>query len=242
MRKTLLLSAAASAMLLTACGITQAGAQETVVVPGEQKSGISVSGTGEITGTPDTLTINLGVSVRGDTVQAATAEAAEAANSLLASLTSNGIPEDSITTTDYSIFPEYDYRNDTQVLLGYRVNNTVRVKISDVDQSGNIIDDATAAAGDTVKVNGISFSIEDDAGMVEAAREAAWNDARAKAEQLAQLSGRELGPVISITETVSRPPVPVEYARLAAADASTPISPGTATVSIQLSVEFSFGA
>src|SRR5690606_16222358 len=98
-----------------------------------------------------------------------------------------------------------------------------------------------AAAGDAVKVNGISFSIEDDAGMVEAAREAAWQDARAKAEQLARLSGRELGPVVSITETVSRPPVPVEYARLAAADTSTPISPGTATVAIELSVEFSFG-
>lgn len=76
--------------------------------------------------------------------------------------------------------------------------------------------------------------------MVEAAREAAWNDAFAKATQLAELSGLELGPVVSITETVSRPPVPMEFARLQANDSATPIEPGTASVSIELQVEFSF--
>ncbi len=205
-------------------------------------AGISVSGTGEITGTPDTISVDLGVSVLGNTVDEATSKAADAANALIDSLKSNGVDPKSITTTNYSIYPEYDYRNDAQVLLGYRVNNTVRAKISDVTNSGSVIDDASKVAGDSVRVNGISFSIEDDAEMVEAAREAAWNDAFKKASQLAELSGQKLGPVISISESVSRPPVPIDFARLEAADGATPIEPGTASVSIGLQVEFSFSS
>lgn len=205
-------------------------------------AGISVSGTGEITGTPDTITVDLGVSVLGDSVEEATTSAAQAAQALIDSLKANGVDPKSITTTNYSIYPEYDYRNESERLLGYRVNNTVRAKISDVTKSGSVIDDATSAAGDAARVSGISFSIEDDAKMVEGAREAAWNDAFAKASQLAELAGRKLGPVVSISETVSRPPVPIDFARLEAADGGTPIEPGTASVSIGLQVEFSFSS
>ena len=204
------------------------------------RPGISVSGTGEITGTPDTVTINLGVSVRRNTVQQATSDAANAAANLIDSLTANGIDQDSITTTRYAINPEYDHRHDAQILLGYRVDNTVRARIKDIGESGSVIDQATTASGDAVRVDGISFSIEDDAGLMSAAREAAWNDAKAKAVQLAKLAGRKLGPVTSIAETVSRPPRPMEFARLQVADASTPIQPGSASVSISLQVEFGF--
>ncbi len=203
--------------------------------------GISVSGTGEISGAPDTLSIELGVSVLKPTVQEATAQAAASANALIESLVENGVEEKAISTTNYSIRPEHDYQNDKQRLVGYRVMNSVRAKISDIEKSGTIIDEATKAAGDTATVNGISFSIEDDAGMVSAAREAAWNDAYGKAQQLASLSGRALGQTKSIVETVSRPGVPMEFARMKAADMSaTPIAPGSASVSITLQVEFEF--
>jgi uncharacterized protein YggE len=205
-----------------------------------QRTGISVSGTGEVAGKPDTMTIELGVSVRRNTVLEATTEASGAATKLIASLTDAGVDEHSITTTRYSINPEYDHRNDTQVLLGYRVENTVRANISDLASSGEIIDNATAAAGDTIRVNGISFVIKDDRSLVEAAREAAWTDARAKAEHLAGLAGRKLGPVISISEIVGRPPAPMPMARLQAADSATPLQPGSTAVSVSLQVDFSF--
>ncbi|HEY5891331.1 MAG TPA: SIMPL domain-containing protein [Acidimicrobiia bacterium] len=236
---------AGAALVFAACGGTTAGANQ-VTVPanesGAQMAGISVSGTGEITGTPDTVSVDVGVSVLGNTVDEATSKAADAANAVIDSLKANGVDPEAITTTNYSIYPEYDYRSDAQVLLGYRVNNTVRAKISDVTNSGSVIDDASKAAGDAATVSGISFSIEDDAAMVEAAREAAWNDAFKKASQLAELSGQKLGPVISISESVSRPPVPIAYENLQAADGATPIEPGAASVSIGLQVEFSFSS
>ena len=230
------------AVLLAACG-TAAGStpQEiTVNTSEEATSGISVSGMGEVTGTPDTVEVGLGVSVLGETVDEAATTAAEKAQALIDSLTSNGVAEEDITTTDYSIYPEYDYSSNEERLIGYRVSNTVRAKIRDLDSTGAVLDAATVAGGDDVVVNGLSFSIEDNDELVAAAREAAWNDAMNKANQLAELSGQTLGEATTITETVNMPPVPIPYAAEAAADRAveTPIEPGTSAVTITLQVQF----
>ncbi|MGH8913539.1 MAG: SIMPL domain-containing protein [Acidimicrobiia bacterium] len=230
-----------AALLLAACG--SAPGEITVNTSNELRTGISVSGVGEVTGTPDTLQLDLGVSALADTVDQAAATAAERAQAVIAALTSNGVAEEDITTTDYSIFPEYDYSNNTERIVGYRVNNTVRAKLHDIDGAGTVIDAVTAAGGDETRVNGLNFSIEDDAELIADAREAAWNDALAKATQLAELSGRELGAATSIVEIVSNPPIPFPYARDMAGGAETaetPIEPGTSTVTIDLQVEFGF--
>lgn len=232
---------AAIAVFAAACG-TAAGStpQEITVNTSEDAvSGISVTGMGEVTGTPDTVEVGLGVSVLAQTVDEAAATAAEKAQALIDSLTSNGVAEEDITTTEYSIYPEYDYSSNEERLIGYRVSNTVQAKIRDIESTGAVIDAATAAGGDDTRVNGLSFSIEDNDELVAAAREAAWSDAMAKATQLAELSGQTLGEARSITETVSMPPVPIPYAEEAAADrASTPIEPGTSAVTITLQVQF----
>ena len=227
------------AVLLTACGATP---EVTVNNSEATNMGISVTGMGEVTGTPDTVEVDLGVSVLGETVDQATATAAERAEAVIAALTSNGVVEEDITTTDYSIYPEYDYSGNQERLVGYRVTNTVRAKIRDLDTTGTVLDAATAAAGDEARVSGLRFSLEDNAELVSAAREAAWADALAKATQLADLSGQTLGAATSITETVSTPPVPIPYAadEAGAERVTTPIEPGTSAVTITLQVEFGF--
>ncbi len=230
------------AVLLAACG-SEAGTtppEITVNTSQEPTSGISVSGMGEVTGTPDTVEVGLGVSVLGESVDQAATTAAEKAQALIDALTSNGVAEEDITTTDYSIYPEYDYSSNEQRLIGYRVSNTVKAKIRDLDSTGAVLDAATVAGGDDVVVNGLSFSIEDNDELVAAAREAAWNDAMAKATQLAELSGQTLGEATTITETVSMPPIPIPYAAEAADDraVATPIEPGTSAVTITLQVQF----
>lgn len=204
--------------------------------------GISVTGMGEVTGTPDTVEVDLGVSILAATVAEATSLAADKADALIAALTSNGVAREDIATTDYSIYPEYDYSTNAQRLLGYRVSNTVRAKIRNVQETGAVLDSVTTAAGDEVRISGLRFSIEDNAELITAAREAAWNDAFAKATELAELSGQTLGAATSISETVSNPPVPIPYAadEAGAERAVTPIEPGTSAVTITLQVEFAF--
>jgi hypothetical protein len=229
-------------ILLASCAAQPVAVASGSTTPGGDpiQQGISVTGTGEATGVPDTVTVDLGVSVLRPTVAGATAGAAALAESLIGELTQGGVVKEDITTTNYSVYPEYDYQNDTQTLRGYRVTNTVRAKIRALDRAGELIDAAVAAGGNDVVVQGVGFLIEDDKALLVAAREAAWTDAQAKAEQLAALAGRSLGQVVSISETVgAEPPVVFERA-LAGGDATTPIEPGTQRVTVTVMVVFAF--
>jgi uncharacterized protein len=206
--------------------------------------GITVSGAGEANGDPDMVEIDVGVAVLADTVEDATRIAAQRAEAVSSTLTAGGVLPEDMATTEYSIRPEYDYSSSQQRLLGYRVSNTIRAKLRDIASTGTLLDSIASAGGDETRVNGLSFGILDETSLLASAREAAWNDARSKAEQLAVLSGHTLGKATSITETIQGPVVPMP--RMMAADtsmaemASTPIEPGTSTVTVTLQVEFGF--
>jgi uncharacterized protein YggE len=241
-RSAFLILLVAGALVLGACGNEQPASIN--VNTGESQTGVSVTGVGEVTGTPDTVEVDLGISVLADTVEEAAAQAAEKTQALIDALTGGGVAEDDITTLNYSIYPEYSYSGNAARITGYRVTNTVRATIRDIESSGSVIDDAVAAGGDDTQVSGLRFSIEDDTELVEQARSAAWDDAFAKATQLAELSGQSLGAAISIHETVTNVPPPYFDGRDLAGgegDYETPIEPGTSEVTITLSVQFELG-
>jgi uncharacterized protein len=245
MRTRIMLALAAGALVLTACGSTP-----DVIVQGAGSgedgtmNGVSVSGTGEVAGAPDTLAVDIGVSVLRDSVSDAITTAADLTTGLIERFSDLGIAEDDLRTANYSIQPEYRWPRDggEPTITGYRVVNTLTVKIRDIDRAGEVIDSAAEAAGDDVTVSGVRFSIEEDAALIEAARSAAWEDAADKAAQLAGLAGVTLGPAVSINETLSPAPPVVYYDRAVAADeagASTPIQPGTQSVTVNIQVTFS---
>lgn len=229
-------------LTLAACGTAEEASPAFAVQEGTTTSmnGISVSGRGEVFGTPDTLTVTIGVSVGRPTVNEAVDIAARRATDLIDALQDLGVTEADIQTSNYSIYPEYDYReNQTPLITGYRVDNTLNIKIRDLERAGDVLDAATAAAGDEVRVNGVSFVLEDNDALLVAARTAAWEDAKAKAEQLADLAGVTLGTPVTISESVGSVPVPI-YARAETApgDVATPIQPGQETVSVDITVTF----
>jgi len=85
----------------------------------------------------------------------------------------------------------------------------------------------------------VSFSLQDNQALLEASREAAFADARAKAEQSAVLAGRQLGAVVSISEVSAQPSPPVPFAAEAAADGAAgrlSIAPGQQEVDVQVTV------
>jgi hypothetical protein len=211
---------------------------------GSATTGINVTGQGRVFGTPDTLNLNLGVSVLRPTVNAATTEAAAKAQAIIDALKAHGVAEADIQTANYAIYPEYDYSGETQHLVGYRVSNDLTIKIRALDTAGDVLDAATAAGGNDVIVQNLSFSIEDNTALLEMARTAAWNDAEAKAEQLAQLAGVHLRGAVSITESISynQPPIYYERAMASADGASTPIQSGQQEVSVVVQVLFAIGS
>jgi uncharacterized protein len=209
---------------------------------GPSEPGITVTGIGHSSVPPDLMTVGLGISVLAATVADARALASSKAMALISSLKDRGVNDDDIQTTHYTIHPEYDHEDGRRNLRGYRVSNDVEVTLRDLDSAGELLDAATAAGGDETNVNNISFAVEDQGPARERARELAWDDAVARAEHLARLSGWELGKAMSIVETTNRQPGPIPAPRLAMLEAdATPIEAGATAVTVTLEVRFALG-
>ena len=181
--------------------------------------------------------MSTGVEVRAQSVAEARARAADAANAVVAALLAEGVEEGDIRTVDFYIYPEYDYRDETPRIVGYVVSNTVEVTVRDVERVGELIDAVAAAGGDAVRFGGISFAREDPGALAREARELAIADARAKAEQLAELTGVSLGSVVSVAETSWAAPLVglSPGAEFAVEDsAATSIQPGTSAVTVSV--------
>lgn len=227
-------------VLFSAAACSNKPSDVTVSAPGDNATGIAVTGEGEVTGTPDVLSISLGVSVKRDSVDTAVSESATLADALIDALKGAGIDEADIQTENYSIQPQFRYSQGEEIPDGFRVDNAVRVKLRELDRAGEVIDVATDAGGDQVRVQGVAFSLEDNEELLAQAREKAWEDARAKATQLAELSGQQLGDAVQISETLGGGPVMFEAGAgaLAATGGDTPIEPGELTTSVQIEARF----
>jgi len=207
-----------------------------------EPQGLSVSGEGRASAAPDVAVLGLGVSAKAPTVGAANGQAQQAMTALLDSLEANGIQEKDIQTTSLSIQPEYDYRNNEQVLTGYRVTHMLQVKVRDIDRAGDVIDDAVQAGGDLLQVQSISFTIDDTTALSSEARQKAMADAQAKAEELASLAGVTLGEPTYITESTSTPYTQPYYDRSVAYSAeaapATEISLGELEVVVSVNITY----
>ena len=226
-------------------GLQAADTQPINVNVGNQQTGIWVSGQGKVTVTPDIATINLGVSVQKTSVAEAQAEAAQAMDDLMAVLKNKGIAEKDIQTQYFNIYQvtRWDEKGQQEVVIGYRVSNTVSAKIRDIDKAGEIIDAVAAAAGDYTRIDGIGFSVDNPEQYYDEAREAAMNDAKAKAEQLAELADVTLGKVTYIAESSSTPYVPyresgIKWDSAMGAAPTTSISAGEMDIILNVQVAY----
>ena len=86
-------------------------------------------------------------------------------------------------------------------IIGFTVNNQLTVKVRDFDRLSNTLDEAITAGGHAVRVNNVSFTIDEPEQYWDEARESAVKDARERAEQLAKLAGSSLDPLRSISES-----------------------------------------
>lgn len=211
----------------------------------QQNTGIWVSGEGTVTVIPDIALLSLGVEAQADTVAVAQSQAATAMAAVVRELDSAGVDDKDIKTTHFSIFPVRRWSDEKQqeVLLGYRVTNTLTVKVRQVDDVGGIIDAVAGAGGDFIRINSISFTVDDPKAYREEAREKAMADAEAKASQLAKLGNVKLGRPVYINESGGFTPVVrpfyAESAIPSLAAPPTAISPGE--TEIRLSVQVVYG-
>lgn len=207
-----------------------------------QQEGIWVSGRGVVTVTPDIATLRLGVEVQAASVAVAQSQAAEAMDEIMDALTDNGVAEKDIQTQYFSIrqVTRWDRDKEREEVVGYRVTNKVNAKIREIDKAGVIIDAVAAAGGDYTRIDSIDFSVDDPSAYYEEAREEAMANAKAKAEQLAELADAKLGRATYISES-SQIPSPIYRQAIyeeAIPVAETTISPGEMEINLTVQVAY----
>jgi len=169
---------------------------------------ISVSGEGEVFAVPDLATFSFSVIVEANTASEAQEEAAEIANEALGYLEDNGIAEKDIKTTNYNVYPRYDYNEircitfpcpqGERVLQGFEINQTFTVKVRDTEKAGEILSGVGATG--VQNISGLSFTIDDMDALRAEAREKAIADAKEKAQILAKQLGVDLDDVVAFYE------------------------------------------
>lgn len=197
---------------------------------------ITTQGTGIVNGSPDTISIVLGVQTQASEAASAMAENAELADTLIQTIRAQGVERQDITTTNLSVQPNYQPAG---AIDGYTVTNQVTATLRDVAKSGDLIDAAARGAGDAIRVQNLAFSIADDSDLRAQARAQAVTQAQKQALQVADAAGVKLGAVQSIIETPEVGAAPFPQARaMADSAASTPIEAGSQELSVSVSVTY----
>lgn len=237
----LIKAAAIFAVMVGGTAPANAVAQQTEVQAPAQGTLLSVSAEGKVEGRPDMATINLGVTTEAQTAAAALAENARRMSALTQALRRAGVAERDIQTSNVSVNPQQQYReNEPPLTTGYQANNTVTAKVRNIDNTGRIIDAAVNAGGNTV--NGVFFSYQNPDEQLDAARRNAIQEARRRAELYASALNMRVHRIVAVQEGGGySPPFPVPMAmemRASAGDAATQIAPGQIETTASVSVTF----
>jgi uncharacterized protein YggE len=199
--------------------------------------GITVVGSGTARAVPDVAEWSFGVQTTAETAAAALAANSAAMDDVVAALRDSGIREDDLRTEQVSVYPRTS--DDGRTVVGYDASNTVRATIRDLDRAGPTVDAAVSAGAN--QVYGPTLTLSDSKAQYGAAVEAAFDDARTRAEAIAEQAGVSLGAPVAIVEGGGGGVAP-GFDRLAAAEAAATdvsVQAGTQEVGATLTVTFS---
>jgi uncharacterized protein YggE len=210
-----------------------------------QQTGIWVNGEGKVSVAPDVALVDLGVEAQAPTVAEAQSLASTSMDAIMRALKAAGVADKDIKTRYSTInrMTRWDDRMQREEVTGYRVANSVTAKIREIGKVGDIIDDVAAAGGDQTRVNGITFTVDNPAAVQKEARDKAMADAKAKAQQLADLGGVDLGSPTYINENTYYAPYPIAVPAMEGGmgrdmAVKTAISPGETDIIVNVQVAY----
>ena len=95
---------------------------------------ISVSGEGKITVSPDMATVNIGVLTQGNGAQDVKDKNNTKINQITDFIKKQGIDPKDIATSQFNFYPTQDWSGGVAKITGYQGNQTVTVKVRNVDK------------------------------------------------------------------------------------------------------------
>jgi hypothetical protein len=192
---------------------------------------ITVGGTGSVTSVPDRASFSFTVETRGRTATAALAANNADAAAVIAAVKNAGVPPADIQTSQVSLSQQTS--QDGTTIVGYIASNTITAK-TDLARSGKVVD-AAVGAGAT-GFGGPMLSRSDEPDLYRQALAKAVDDAKRKAQALADAADLKLGAVQSVTEGAAAVPIP--FAAKLSDSGSVPVEPGTQETQATVSVTY----
>src|SRR3990167_9189026 len=172
---------------------------------------LAVTGEGKVEVIPDVAYVDVGITVsNAPTVDEAQNSINEINNRIVEAMKKLGIKKEDIKTSNYSIYPNYSFREpatgESEEISGYNGSVSVTIKIKNTDLAPNVLQEATKAGAN--QVSGIRFEVEDPNKFREQARNKAIENAKEQAQKLAKTLGIRLGKVVNIVEQSGGQPIP----------------------------------
>ncbi len=195
-------------MLLVAAIVIVAMIREKIVNPNLNQ--VTVNGEGRISYQPDIATITLGVQID----KAASAEEAlklldEKMKNITAAIKTVGIADEDVKTKNFSLSPQYEFKDGSSKVSGYGANQQLEIKVEEVDKNSGIVGRVVAAANGAGvnQILGVVFDVSSLNDLKQQARIKAIEDARSKADALAKAAGiKKLKKVIGWYENIVQSP------------------------------------
>jgi len=188
----------------------------------ESENVITVSATSEVYAKPDLALSVFSVLSEAKTVAEALEDNTTKMNAIIAFVKGQGVEEKDIKTTNFNVSPRYEWyesRSCTssycpsgeRVLIGYEVSQSLQVKIRDLAKVGDIIEGAAEAGAN--QIGELQFTIDNEDLLKEEARGKAIEEAKAKADSLADQLGIRLIKITHFSESGETPTYYPSYAK-----------------------------
>lgn len=227
----------------------------------DEKRTLPISVQGKVTAVPNLAMLNLTIITEGGRADKVQEEGAKKMNSVLNFLENEGIKKEDVKTIDFNLRPKYYYPGDypripcpralsesgfscppnSPVIIGYRLDQTLQVKVRDFGKIGKIISQSVSRGVN--QISNVWFTIEDIDQFKKQAREKAFEKAKEQARDLARLGGFKIKKILNVSEgQVLLPrPVPIRAEAMETGDAEVglaKVEPGTQEVTVNLVVTF----
>ncbi len=202
---------------------------------------ITVTGVGDVSGTPDIAVVSLGVETIDPNILPALQNNNSSMDAVIAALEAQGIERQDIRTEYFNIYQERPYVDpftsaENLPQPTYRVTHVVNVTVRDTEKLGDTLNAAIEAGANVV--NTVYFEINNRTALETQARSAALADARVRAEQIAADLGVEVGDVLAVVEQSTYSGIPYAADRGLGGGGGS-FAPGMLSVSISITITFS---
>jgi uncharacterized protein YggE len=152
---------------------------------------VYVGADGKFEAAPDTALVQFNIAAQETELQPAYTRATNAAEQVRQALRANGIDPKQAEIGSFQVAPVYDWKNPKRKVVGYRVSSSISVKVKDFSKIGSLA--SKFAELDVTESQSISYLLDNIDAAKTKAVEDAFQRAKASAEAVARVGGRQIG-------------------------------------------------